>query len=287
MVWRDTAVRAAYEKYQVAGPRSEQVKARMLRAMARAGDLTAHGARVRFLKLEGLLLEYTGDFPTPPGGLHAPNPTAKDIRDMVATHRAAPPPGLINSRKHPKGGPMPLKSDKPSSRVPSRVFYGQGMATPIGALMMQADTGGLAAMNSDKTLRSVMGYPVPAWQRPLAWSDEQCERFVQSVYAGVFLGMFIYNDSFGGSRHLNGLLVDGQQRLHAIERYVRGDLAVAGPDGVKHRWTELTDEEQVHFTRIPFNFEVVRLTTEAELKNLYNLFNFAGTPHTEDQRAVS
>lgn len=180
---------------------------------------------------------------------------------------------------------MTLNSNKSSSRIPERVFYGQGMATPIGNLLMQAEQGGFVEANSDKALRSVLGYPVPAWQRPLEWTDEQCERFIQSVYAGVFLGMFIYNDSFGGSKRLNGLLVDGQQRLHAIERYVRGDLAVAGPDGVKHRWTELTDEEQVHFTRIPFNFEVVRLTTEAELKNLYNLFNFAGTPHTEEQRA--
>jgi hypothetical protein len=180
---------------------------------------------------------------------------------------------------------MTLNSDKPSSRIPARVFYGQGMATPIGCLLMQADTGGLASMNSDKTLRSVLGYPVPAWQRPLEWTDAQCEQFIQSAYAGVFLGMFIYNDSFGGAKHLNGLLVDGQQRLNAIERYVKGDLAVTGPDGAAHRWTDLTDDEKVHFTRIPFNFEVVRITTEVELKNLYNLFNYAGTPHTEEQRA--
>ncbi len=180
---------------------------------------------------------------------------------------------------------MTLDSNKSSSRIPARVFYGQGMATTIGNLLMQAEIGGLSAVNSDKSLRSVLGYPLPAWQRQLEWTDEQCERFIQSVYAGVFLGMFIYNDSFGGSKRLNGLLVDGQQRLHAIERYVKGDLAVAGPDGAKHRWSELTDEEKVHFSRIPFNFEVVRINTESELKNLYNLFNYAGTPHTEEQRA--
>lgn len=159
------------------------------------------------------------------------------------------------------------------------------MATPIGNLVMQAESGALVSANSDKSLRSVMGYPVPDWQRPIDWSDEECERFIQSVYAGIFLGMFIYNDCFGSSKHLNGLLIDGQQRLHAIERYVKSELAVAGPDGVKYRWNELTCEEQAHFNRIPFNFEVVKINKEVELKNLYNLFNYAGKPHTEAQRA--
>lgn len=180
---------------------------------------------------------------------------------------------------------MPPVSDQPSPRIPPRLFYGQGMATPIGILVIQAEKGALAAANSDKSLRSVMGYPIPIWQRELEWSDDECESFIQSAYAGIFLGMFIYNDSFGRAKNLNGLLIDGQQRLNAIERYVKGDLAVAGPDGVKYRWTDLTDEEQAHFSRIPFNFEVVQIHKEAELKNLYNLFNYAGKPHTEAQRA--
>lgn len=172
-----------------------------------------------------------------------------------------------------------------TSRIPPRLFYGAGMSTMLSNMAELAQRQPFRDNPAHAQSRFVMGYPVPSWQRPLVWSDAQCERFIGSVYAGVYLGLFIYNDSMTSSKHVDGLLIDGQQRLSAIERYLAGDLAVAGPDGGKYRWTELTDEERAHFYRIPFGFQVVQVHDEDELKRLYNLLNFGGVAHTEAQRA--
>lgn len=174
-----------------------------------------------------------------------------------------------------------------TARIPARVFYGNAMSTMLSSMASQAEgrpfhSNPHHAANS----RFVMGYPVSrTWQRGLVWSDEQCIRFIQSVYAGVYLGLYVYNDSMHAAPHLDGLLVDGQQRLSAIERYLAGELAVPAPDGNAYRWTELTDEEKAHFHRIPFGFQIVQIHDEAKLTELYNLMNFGGTPHTPEQRA--
>jgi len=168
-------------------------------------------------------------------------------------------------------------------RIPTRLFYGNGATTLISSMIMQAQSNpyGKKALHN----RFVLGYPLASWQRPLKWTDEQSERFIQSVYAGIYLGQFIYNDSITSAPHLDGLLIDGQQRLSAIERYLADDLAVTGADGKKYVWSALTSEEQAHFGRVGFGFQIVQIKDEAELKHLYNLLNFAGTPHTEDERA--
>lgn len=179
------------------------------------------------------------------------------------------------------------KPDAPemSTRIPPRVFYGSGANTMIGNMASQAITRESFSHPGHEKLRRVLGYPVPTWQRELVWTDEQCERFIQSVYAGVYLGLFVYNDALSTAKQLDGLLIDGQQRLHALERYLNGDLAVTGPDGKKYRFTELTDEEKAHLYRIPFGFQVVNIDNEDKLKALYNLLNFGGTPHKASERA--
>jgi len=171
-------------------------------------------------------------------------------------------------------------------RIPRRVFYGTGANTMIGNMAQQAITRESFNYPGHEKLRRVMGYPVPTWQRELVWNDEQCERFIQSIYAGVYLGLFVYNDALSTAKHLDGLLIDGQQRLHALERYLNGELAVAGPDGKKYLFTELTDEEKAHIYRMPFGFQIVQISDENKLKEMYNLLNFGGTQHKDSERAT-
>lgn len=171
-----------------------------------------------------------------------------------------------------------------TSRIPKRVCYGSGMSTMVGQLFEQmAARTYIQAGNGQRT---VLGFPIPEWQRELCWTEAQCERFIQSVYAGIYLGLYVYNDTITSAPKLDGLLIDGQQRLHALERYLAGELAVTGPDGGRYRWTDLNQEEQAHFNRMPFGFEIVSITDEAQLKQLYNLLNFGGVPHADSQRAV-
>jgi hypothetical protein len=178
------------------------------------------------------------------------------------------------------------ETEKLSARIPPRVFYGSGSNTMIGNMASMAITRESFSHPGHEKLRRVLGYPVPTWQRPLVWTDAQCERFIQSVYAGVYLGLFVYNDALSTAKHLDGLLIDGQQRLHALERYLNGELAVAGPDGKKYLFTELTDDEKAHFYRIPFGFQVVNVDNEDKLKELYDLLNFGGTQHKPTERAA-
>lgn len=180
------------------------------------------------------------------------------------------------------------KQDTPeqSKRIPPRVFYGSGSNTMIGNMASMAITRESFSHPGHEKLRRVLGYPVPTWQRPLVWTAEQCERFIQSVYAGGYLGLFVYNDALTTAKHLDGLLIDGQQRLHALELYLNGELAVTGPDGKQRLFTELTDEEKAHFYRIPFGFQVVNVDKEDKLKELYDLLNFGGTQHKPTERAA-
>lgn len=38
-----------------------------------------------------------------------------------------------------------------------------------------------------------MGYKLPNWQRQAKWSDEQCSRFLESIWMGSWIGTFMVN----------------------------------------------------------------------------------------------
>jgi hypothetical protein len=170
-------------------------------------------------------------------------------------------------------------------RIPRRVVYANQMNNMMSALQMQLESPRTqAALNKDTTLRRVMGFPLPLWQRDPEWNDEQMARFITSAYSGVHLGVYVYNQSINKPA-LNGLLIDGQQRMMSIEKYLAGKLAVQGEDGVARTWTELEDVEQRHFLRMSFAFATVEYDDEQKLVDLYNLMAFSGSPHRPDQRA--
>lgn len=169
-------------------------------------------------------------------------------------------------------------------RIPRRVVYANQMNTMMSSLQMQAESPSTQlALNKDLTLRRVMGFPLPSWQREPEWDGPQMARFITSAYSGVHLGVYVYNQSFT-KPELNGLLIDGQQRMLAIEKYLAGKLPVQGEDGVARTWTELTDEEHRHFLRMSFAFAIVEYDDEQKLVDLYNLMAFGGSPHRTDQR---
>ena len=75
-------------------------------------------------------------------------------------------------------------------------------------------------------------------------------------------------------------LIDGQQRLRAIQSYLDNEFPV-----FNFFWKELNGLEVRRFGNFPFAKTEIRESSEIKLKLLYNRLNFAGTPHTEDQRA--
>jgi len=130
-----------------------------------------------------------------------------------------------------------------------------------------------------KGLRTIMGFPVPEWQRDLVWTRAQSIRFLESVWKGIPIGTFSFYQNHA-EPELDGLLIDGQQRLHAIQQYLEDEFPVFG-----YRWSELTVVDQREFKTRHFPSYTVKDGGEQELRDYYNLLNFGGTAHTEDQRA--
>lgn len=143
--------------------------------------------------------------------------------------------------------------------------------------------------------RFVMGFPLPEWQRPLVWLPEQKVRFIQSIWAGVDIGSYMLNESYEYEddaagvprfRKFSEVLLDGQQRLSAIEAYVLNEFAVPDFDGVPRFWRELPKVERRRFSSLHFARATVKSWDERKLRLAYDLRAFGGTPHTEAQRAL-
>lgn len=134
----------------------------------------------------------------------------------------------------------------------------------------------------------LLGHILPPFQRPVVWTEPQMIRFIESAWLGLHLGVYVYNDAsdfakLGSRRPKTDLwLIDGQQRLTALERYFRCQFPVFG-----HLWTDLGREEQRRLLRsVTFAGAAVKSNDEAMLRELYDRLNFGGTPHSQDQRAV-
>lgn len=143
--------------------------------------------------------------------------------------------------------------------------------------------------------RFAMGYPLPSWQRKLVWTHEQNVRFILSIWAGVDLGSYLVNESWelidtadGKShyREFSEALLDGQQRLTALEQYITNQFAVPNTDGTPVFWKDLPKVERRRFTLITFTKATITSWDEGLLRKVYDLRSFGGTEHTEDERAI-
>jgi hypothetical protein len=138
--------------------------------------------------------------------------------------------------------------------------------------------------------RFVLGFPLPDWQRGFVWTDLQQTRFITSVWMHGDIGSYMVNhwEMTDGTTFdkFSSILLDGQQRLTTIERYITNQLAINDIDGVPRLWNELSKREQRRFGNCIFSKCETRLWDEHALKEVYDLRNFAGTPHLESERAL-
>lgn len=128
--------------------------------------------------------------------------------------------------------------------------------------------------------RTVMGFVLPDWQRGLVWTQEQKVALIESAWMGISIGTYTYNQAAIGSQY-DYLLIDGQQRMSAIEGYITDQFPVFGylfselPVADLRRWQMST----------AFNSYAMETEDEPVLRNYYNLMNFGGTAHPADGRA--
>lgn len=142
--------------------------------------------------------------------------------------------------------------------------------------------------------RFVLGLPLAPWQREFKWDDEQCERLIQSIWLDLDIGTYLINDVLEFESAISaepvtlpncGIVLDGQQRLTAIERYITGKIAARDVDNRPCYWHELGVVEQRRFGRKIFNRAAIQSMDESMLREAYNLRNYAGMPHLESERA--
>jgi hypothetical protein len=165
---------------------------------------------------------------------------------------------------------MPAKIDL------GRPFMGT-MGSPISQLTAWKDD---PESENPTGRRTIMGYVIPDWQRPLVWDESQMISFIESAWRGLPLGTYTYNRDYAGSPYDN-LLIDGQQRLYALQCYLEDKFEVFG-----YRWSEITAVDRRFFSySTPFSSYIMDSSDEKILREYYTLMNFGGTTHTEDQRA--
>lgn len=141
--------------------------------------------------------------------------------------------------------------------------------------------------------RFVMGLPLAPWQRPFVWTEEQSRRFITSAWTGVHLGHYVLTEDRlkEGCAHveyefLANCVIEGQQRLRALELYLTDQLAVPDASGRLTLWGELGKQDVMRFKRTIYGCGVVRECGEKRLREFYDLMNFGGTAHREGERAV-
>ncbi len=166
-------------------------------------------------------------------------------------------------------------------RMPEAVRLGENLNFTIGFALHHRDKYlEDPAKANTAGHRIVMGFALPEWQRPIVWDMERQIRFIESAWRGVPLGTYTFNMKHG--HRLHNLLIDGQQRMHALECYITDQFPVFGM-----KWSEVRKADKNRFDlTTAFHCFRTQSDDEAYLRSYYDLMNFGGVAHTEDQRAT-
>lgn len=162
-------------------------------------------------------------------------------------------------------------TDEVKRLMPSAKNLGKSVNFCIGELFLQYN-------EFSQEPERIMGYKIPHWQRPLVWNQGQNVKFIESLWYQMPVGSYTFNRTHK-IEELDDVLLDGQQRLNALQLYIQNTFPVLG-----YHWAEVTQADRNFFRQGPFPCYISEHTTEKEMKEHYNLLNFSGTPHVEADR---
>lgn len=128
--------------------------------------------------------------------------------------------------------------------------------------------------------KKLMCWKLPQWQRGSVWTKEQEVKLVESLWLGLPIASYVYNETrnMRGSKasvELDGILIDGQQRWTTLEKYLNDELEVMG-----YTWKQLGKLDQRAFLMKPFPAIITSYEDEELLKDLYNRLAYGGTAHS-------
>lgn len=169
--------------------------------------------------------------------------------------------------------------------MPEKMYRGRSRATSIETIIDVNERYLARPEEQWQPKRMVLGHPLPDWQRPHEWTEEQSISFIESAWLGLHIGTYVVNardyDQDGKELPFSGALLDGQQRLTAIELYLNDEFKVFG-----YYWSQLCRSEQRKFEWCTFTSEEVDIWDEQELRGLSDRLAFGGTSHKEEYRAL-
>lgn len=130
--------------------------------------------------------------------------------------------------------------------------------------------------------RQLLNLVLPTWQRGFVWTEEQQRAFIEGIFLGFGTGYYVINGrdfEDGNDRYMSGWLLDGQQRISSIARFVKGEISVFD----RIRYSDLSiGERRRRFDHVIFPcIELEYQANEEVLKALYRRLNFGGTAHTD------
>lgn len=172
------------------------------------------------------------------------------------------------------------------SRIPLPLEQGRLFESVIDSLLIAYRIHSEGKSELAPAQRHACGFPLPPFQRDHKWTVAQEIAFIESAYLGLPIGTYTLHaadwtpDDAANPLPFSGWLIDGQQRLTAIQRYLDDQFPVFGL-----HWSELNRREQRRFLNIKFAHYEIPLWDEAKIRDLYNRLAFGGTAHTEDERA--
>lgn len=123
--------------------------------------------------------------------------------------------------------------------------------------------------------RQLGWFVLPPFQRPPVWSEKQKIRFIESAWAGLPLGVFVFNRPASYGHPCENWLLDGQQRVTAVLDYMNDAFPVLGI-----LFSELRPEDRRRWDMsVIFSGMETSLTDRSELEDIYDRLAYGGTAH--------
>lgn len=123
--------------------------------------------------------------------------------------------------------------------------------------------------------RQLGPYVLPPFQRGFVWSQEQQIKLIESIWGGLPIGAYVYNDA-GYEHECDGWLLDGQQRLTSIILYATGAFRVFG-----YSFQQLPLVEQRGFRMRPIGVMTTRIQDPKICADVYDRLAYGGTAHPD------
>lgn len=121
---------------------------------------------------------------------------------------------------------------------------------------------------------------IPPFQRGLVWDAPQKVKLIESILDGLPIGSYVVNQS-PSADHVDGWLLDGQQRWDAIKSFVEDAFPVRG-----RRFRDFSTGEQSTFKHLEvFPAHITRFTAqeEARLRDIFERLAYGGTPNVKPE----